>query len=931
MNKKIDLNLIQAKNMKTIITLSSLKIAKNAVLLVFILFLSSELFAQHGQYVLDGSSNPDSSVDNYNITSNTNGVTPFTLNRKAARSRYLYLASELRSEGPGEFPSNPAPIEREITSLAFYVTSYGNGNSYALQNYNITLAKTTASNLSDNMDALVDAVVVKSIASLKITANGWYDIEFDTPYTWDGESNIIVEICKTSSTAGGTNVKVAATKFKGDDSKYRTFAGYTNINNSTAVDGCNMITSPPTLNTAFFSSNDSSRKIRPNIRFTFKCTSATSIEVAEIKTNDDCLVELQVVNGQSSSGSVYQWYKKFVGESDDEYREIVGATFPNLTVTMEEVGCSYRRGAGCSIGNYNFSSSVEVGAATPGTLNNWNGVTWSLGHPPTNEQIVKINGDFDSNDNLVDGLLEACSLLIESGTVTIHEGDVIHLNGKLKVKPTATVVFKNNASLVQDNNGAVNEGKIKYKRNSQSVRLLDYTYWSSPVSGLKPIDFSSGTPLNRIYLWNHEAAVQNWKGGASVYNNPMVAGKGYIIRAPNGFPSSGVGQVFEGEFFGVPHNGEIKVATQGKNPNAAGQEYYNLIGNPYPSAVDMDIFLKNNKNKIDGTVKYWTHNSTPNGTYGDQSQAFNYNPEDYATYNLTGYVGSVAESGQDPSDPAYVPNTTVPGQYIAAGQSFMVAGGPDTGIGSVIFNNEMRVVGDNNTFFRTTNAIETIEKHRFWLEMLHEEGAFKQTLVGYIEEATNDLDWGFDGKMSETASVLIYTKAEDQNLIIQGKALPFADSDIIPLGFSTTLTGVFNLNLYQFDGLFADQVIYVEDTYTNIIHNLKDGIYTFNSVPGVFDDRFVIRFTNETLGVNPVVSQQNTIICYVKNSIITVKALDQILNQVNVFDATGRLLFNKKSIQSGEFQIESIAKTNQLLLVQVTTDEGIKATYKIIY
>ena len=57
---------------------------------------------------------------------------------------------------------------------------------------------------------------------------------------------------------------------------------------------------------------------------------------------------------------------------------------------------------------------------------------------------------------------------------------------------------------------------------------------------------------------------------------------------------------------------------------------FNLIGNPYPSAINVQNFFDGNGN-VDKVVYLWTH-ATPisNGTTGDF--AFN----DYATLNLTG-------------------------------------------------------------------------------------------------------------------------------------------------------------------------------------------------------------------------------------------------------------------------------------------------------
>jgi hypothetical protein len=72
----------------------------------------------------------------------------------------------------------------------------------------------------------------------------------------------------------------------------------------------------------------------------------------------------------------------------------------------------------------------------------------------------------------------------------------------------------------------------------------------------------------------------------------MTAGKGYIIRAPDGYPSTGIGTVFQGSFLGVPNNGLITVPSQGGTAN------WNLLGNPYPSALDANKFLRSDVDSL---------------------------------------------------------------------------------------------------------------------------------------------------------------------------------------------------------------------------------------------------------------------------------------------------------------------------------------------
>jgi hypothetical protein len=55
------------------------------------------------------------------------------------------------------------------------------------------------------------------------------------------------------------------------------------------------------------------------------------------------------------------------------------------------------------------------------------------------------------------------------------------------------------------------------------------------------------------------------------------------------------------------------------------------------------------------------------------------------------------------------------------------------------------LVSNSNQFFKTNllkKAVETVDKSRIWIDLTNEQGAFKETLLGYITGATN----GFTGE-----------------------------------------------------------------------------------------------------------------------------------------------------------------------------------------
>jgi hypothetical protein len=916
------------------------------MLLYFVFFLSQNVFSQNGRYELIGIGGNSQIIGS--IVTNMYPA-PFLPNKKDSRVQFLYEAAE-----SGLTLANLSGYTT-ISSLAFHVSGFSleSLKSYEMENIKISMGHTIATydgyngteiwgikmpppgycTWAGSPNPMAEPLqLVKNSFDLIINETGWIEIELDTPFVWDGINSIVVEICKADPKIGSAPAfstgryqftGISHTTPSGSTNFTLTRSLYSNNNNGTGSNyttGCNMELSGTSYNTSAIL-NATFRKFRPNIRFTFQCSGAPASGEAIIEVENFCkdeAVTIRVINDEKSKGLNYQWFYSYA--DDDNYLPLLGKTDATITVERANVDIWYKRDVGC-----NFNTVVGTRSSFPvkvNGINTWNGTFWSFGSSPLPSLPIRIQGDYDSTIH-GSGVLEACSLAILSGTFTVQSGDLILLKDKINVHENATVVFENNASLIQENDFAVNEGIIFYKRDSQPVRMLDYTYWSSPVIGMTPFQFSPGTPINRIYHWNHLTTgpnPQSWVNG--IANMPMLAGKGYIIRAPNGFPSAGTGNIFEGIFEGVPNNGLITLPAQGGSSN------WNLIGNPYPAAIDANKFLLANSNVLDGTIRFWTHNTLPSAipSYpGFPIHALNYSSDDYATYNLSGSIGIPSNNTGN--------NNSTPGRFIGAGQSFMIEGGSLSG--NVVFNNEMRKVeiGYNNSqFFRNGFSNENeVDRKRLWLELIHQNGKFNQTMVGYIEGATNDLDWGYDAMVRNSGSLSINSFVGDNKLSIQGKALPFSTNDIIPLGFTTSLSGEFLIKLYQYDDFFEDQPVFLFDKYTNIFYNIKEEMYAFTSDSGIFDDRFELRFTDENLSLNPNLYSNNTILCYKKDNFIMIKSKDTQINTVQIFDSAGRFLYEEKDINKTELLVTDLKLDKQLLFIQIITYDNKKLIKKIIF
>ncbi|MDI1316152.1 choice-of-anchor J domain-containing protein [Flavobacterium sp.] len=548
----------------------------------------------------------------------------------------------------------------------------------------------------------------------------------------------------------------------------------------------------------------------------------------------------------------------------------------------------------------------------------WDGSAWSNGAPNATARAI-FAGNYSSTADL-----QACSVQVVSGLVTFNTNHTLTVQNDVKVTG-GSLVFEDKSSLVQvnhlDNNGIAfaNTGNITYKRTTTPMFRFDYTYWSSPVSPQNLQGISPTAPFGLFFWYN--PAINNW-----AYVNPsattMVSGRGYICRAPISFPTGAPATPLghTANFIGVPNNGPITL------PIIGGASQFNLLGNPYPSALSADAFLLDSANAatLGGTIYLWTHNTPINA-------ALQYTGSDYAIYNyLGGVVGGVPTGAS--SNPGL--NNSVPNGKIASGQGFFIKGLSN---GTATFKNTMRIGGNNDQFFRMTTPALTntttseLEKHRYWLNIENTQGAFKQALIGYVEQGTLGLDRLFDGEMVDVGNAItLYTLVDAIKLSIQGRPVPFDVSDTIPLGYKSTINSDYTISLFDFDGLFTDQKIYLEDKDLNIIHDLSVGNYTFTTNSGTFDDRFVLRYTTETLGTSNPVFNANTVVIYKNEEAnFVIKSGTFIMDEVTVFDVRGRLLLKQKNINATQTTFNE-GMTNQVLLVQIKTVDGVMVTKKVV-
>ncbi|WP_407557387.1 T9SS type A sorting domain-containing protein [Winogradskyella sp. 4-2091] len=513
--------------------------------------------------------------------------------------------------------------------------------------------------------------------------------------------------------------------------------------------------------------------------------------------------------------------------------------------------------------------------------------------------------------------IEDNALLTQQTNASLTIEDVIQIdpNGDLELTDGSSIIQ------ITDVNVNKNTGTARVQRKVDGLNNYDYVYWSSPVDVFDIEDISPGTSNSLIFEWIPTVA----NGTAGNHGNwtntseDMELGKGYIVRG-----LSGTSITNTAEFNGTLNNGKISYpiyrgtytgANYAGTANTATSEddNWNLLGNPYPSAISLKDFVDANP-AIDGTLYFWQH-STPVSSSIDtpfyEGYAYNYSDTDYLAANSLG--------------------STPPGfnDYIASGQGFfalMLDSAPTNS--NVTFSNTMRGNYANDGFYRSA---DTQEKHRIWLDLVREDNTALSTLVGYITDATDGIDRLYDGYSINKGGDQFYSLVADEKLAIQAKGIPFVDTDTIPLGFKTSNAGSLTISINQLDGMFvnSDENIYLEDTQLNVIHDLRANPYSFTTTEGEINDRFILRFTNQALSIKDEEIISDLDIRSINDYIKVTSNLNSIIS-FELFDLTGRLIHQNLKIDNTNYSLPTNNLSTGPYFVKISLQNGAAVSKKIV-
>lgn len=560
---------------------------------------------------------------------------------------------------------------------------------------------------------------------------------------------------------------------------------------------------------------------------------------------------------------------------------------------------------------------VFTGLSSTPTL--WNEPNnWTTKEIPTSDKCVSI----PSTQNVVVNINDAAARKVTvdaGGRLTINplqglkiEEGLINNNSNNLIPATNPqqyyVSVESDGNLLQ-NSTVSNIGNISVKREiNNSTLRKQYNYMSAPVfnPNFKNIyKNADGTAVVVPFVTYYKESNNRFYNFTGIY----MPGQGLSIKEPTNAAFSG--GIMTSVFTGVPYDGEPTFSML--NSNISGDFGYNLLGNPYPSNLDLNIFYSENNtpaNELDPTFYFW--NSAVNDQY--EQNGNDYDQVAYARYNAATGTGTRAPGSS-------ISDTKKPNGIVKVAQGFI--GRSLIASKTAQFKNIMRTAAATPAFFGK-DANGTGEKDRFWLNLINPHNKPYNIAVVYLAGENDRLD--FHDSRSFGGSDAIYSIVDGVNLDINGKNT-FQPSDKVQLGTNYFIDGNYTISLDEKDGVFNNgQSIYLKDKQNGVITNLSQGSYTFSATAGVNTGRFEIIYQPETVLATDLTTKEELVV-YTESGDFVVKAQSKKITDLQVFDMNGRL-FMKLQPNKTKVVIPASTLINGVYLLKI--DQGGVITNKKI-
>ena len=565
----------------------------------------------------------------------------------------------------------------------------------------------------------------------------------------------------------------------------------------------------------------------------------------------------------------------------------------------------------------------------------------------------------------------------------LYVGDNIELKENTNPAPLANIYLREGAQLLQGNEQRIfnsGKGRISIFQEGTS-NAFDYNYWSSPVSTADRDLFGISMLSSPNSELASEAAIvtTSLNGAAKPFSVSSqwiytFSGQGYsswnfigaaaAIPAGNGFTMKGTngtdGFMLEGrannpgnsqryDFRGRANSGTYEIPVT--------KDEFTLIGNPYPSALDLSLFLLENsgggnlkpkcyaeitrRNATTGIAYFWDSKENGNSHYlEDYEGGYGaFSPVDPCTTGV--YEKPLLRKISKETDPAKY-GEHYERRFVPVAQGFMVQGVEND---KLTFKNSQRIFrkeGANSDFKRpaakgqdlTKEPVE-IPKIRFLMQVGEEYS--RSLTLAFWPTATSGIDVAMDAAAYDLAPVDVGWLHNDEHYVIDVR--PFDVLDEIPLFLNIEKADV-KLNFSVLDpGKTGVNTLFLLDTETGTYFNISEEAFLLSLEPGNYSGRFKIAFAEK---INPAELPEELVISEEEDFSFSVHQNNYLgeleiignssspVRSVGIFDLQGKRLYFRSNFDNRRsISINSRNWANGIYIVKVTDMNNKRISKKI--
>jgi hypothetical protein len=349
-------------------------------------------------------------------------------------------------------------------------------------------------------------------------------------------------------------------------------------------------------------------------------------------------------------------------------------------------------------------------------------------------------------------------------------------------------------------------------------------------------------------------------------------------------------------FVGKPNDGDYSSTITAGNSS--------LLGNPYPSALDGDVFILNNA-AIFNTLYFWDGTNDNSNTHVRN----NY---------LGGYATRIIGLGTPYNGGA------TPSRYIPVGQGFFVDA-VTTGI--INFRNSQRAFDTAAPFYAKSREFPVL-RLGFEFDIENENTYHRQLAIGF-RGLTNDFDLGYDAIMFDLRPTDISLKVNNHisDFVITGIE-DYNETIEIPINLQLDEQRNVTFKIDALENFTPSKGIFLKDATNNQFYSLKSDV-NLNLPAGEYNNRFSITFRNSVLAIDDLVSNTNVIIIDNVEDLVFKSINNITIKSINIHNVLGQVILTKKANNSN-VDIPIQIKKGQILIIKVELENGQVIVKKLI-